>query len=116
MGHNLCRHACVISEAEKKAVVDLSYSRKGYLVGTYSMVAVAGATGFDSRSRPKFGTGSGLPSCVVLFRCSMDLDKFFQETNFEEAEKNAEAIVEKNDSQAVVEQAGDNDCGDGCKI
>ena len=46
----------------------------------------------------------------------MDLDKFFQETNFEEAEKNAEAIVEKNDSQAVVEQAGDNDCSDGCKI
>ena len=31
MGHNLCRHACVISEAEKKAVVELSYSRKRLL-------------------------------------------------------------------------------------
>lgn len=55
-------------------------------------------------------------SAPTLKRYTMDLDKFFQETNFEEAEKNAEAIVEKNDSQAVVEQAGDNDCGDGCKI
>lgn len=46
----------------------------------------------------------------------MDMKKFFEETNFEEAEKNAAEIVKQNESKAVKESAGDNDCGDACKI
>lgn len=45
----------------------------------------------------------------------MDLDKFFQETDFSEAEKAAEKKVEENAAQPEIED--DGECGGGgCKI